>query len=845
MNATQERQFKKQRKEGSDLSRAAWMESTTLTAREKRGLTRAWIRREARVNKQLQNHKAYLKRRAVEMEERVRRLDKDILRLRRGLLTGVEDLLLDEDKVENGSVVDEALADGLDEHEVEDPKISAAQHKRLLAQTMAVLDLLEEARLRDVLIRNHVTTALGAVSQSSDAGEQVSRTALHDASLVRLDNCLLLIAERVSVRMEKKYAPATILSWEREFRELGGYFKRDGRVVREREWILSEEDLSMELLSWLKSQKRVTTKSTHAFVNEQLLAREGGVLKLAKYGLSLPITTTINVWMNKLGCKHDRVKQSYYTDGHERPDVQAARKEYLRKQRKLALRKPCWVRVESSSLKREEQEAFEERRETGEEAFSAETFHFERGGKEYVEFHVDFLGAGCDKRHDALREELGADGGEYSIRFDKAAAAPCEHHHEPEVCRCYLPVYHVGQDESVYKCYARGGTEWVIRGVRGLRKKTEGPGGMVSAFQDEKRGFGLPLSEEEIARVNANRQRVKRAPLKATPGLHFLLPGKNREGYWGFDEFQKQVIDVMDCLEEVEPGRQLVIEVDHSAGHAKFLPDGLRVSNMNVKYGGRQKVVRDSVLKEGCLGPGKAKMYLNGDKWSTKYDTNLTTRVVDLTLKLGDVQSMAFGPNDPPPFYDLEAPTKDKTFVRRGKREQKEGYVGKPKGMKQVLWERGWYGDGMSTTSKDPEKNIPMVLGDLPDFKNERSALQHTVEKRGRILLMSSKFHPEVAGVGIEYSWGMPKLKFRRELDDEIPKHLHQNIVSSMCRETILTLRRVRRFARRTRDFCRAYLKLEMAGVAPDSKDCIEKMRKTCNAHRNIIDMEPSFIDRQ
>ena len=708
--------------------------------------------------------------------------------------------------------------------------------------------------MRDLLILEHNTTAFKALAQAREhpspagvaAAEKVALGAMEEASIVRINNSLLLIAAKAATKSQRKYSPETILAWKRQFQRLGGYFVRDSRGVREREWILSEEDLAMQLLNWLKSEKRVSTKDTHKYINETLLAGEGGIFKLAEYGLSLPIsTTTINVWMRKLGCKHDRVHLSYYTDGHERPDVQAARKVYVRQQRKLALRKPCWKRVEWSSLTEEEKEAFDDRRETGPDAFTAETFQFESGGIEYVEFDVDFLSAGCDKRHDALREELGADGGEYSIRFDKAAAAPCEHHHEPEVCRCYLPVYHVGQDESVYKCYAREGTEWVIRGVRGLRKKTEGPGGMVSAFQDEKRGFGLPLSEEEIARVNANRQRVKRAPLKATPGLHFLLPGKNREGYWGFDEFQKQVIDVMDCLEEVEPGRQLVIEVDHSAGHAKFLPDGLRVSNMNVKYGGRQKVVRDSVLKEGCLGPGKAKMYLNGDKWSTKYDTNLTTRVVDLTLKLGDVQSMAFGPNDPPPFYDLEAPTKDKTFVRRGKREQKEGYVGKPKGMKQVLWERGWYVDGMSTTSKDPEKNIPMVLGDLPDFKNERSALQHTVEKRGRILLMSSKFHPEVAGVGIEYSWGMPKLKFRRELDDEIPKHLHQNIVSSMCRETILTLRRVRRFARRTRDFCRAYLKLEMAGVAPDSKDCIEKMRKTFKAHRNIIDMEPSFIDRQ
>ena len=63
--------------------------------------------------------------------------------------------------------------------------------------------------------------------------------------------------------------------------------------------------------------------------------------------------------------------------------------------------------------------------------------------------------------------------------------------------------------------------------------------------------------------------------------------------------------------------------------------------------------------------------------------------------------------------------------------EKREGYVGKPKGSKQVLWERGWYVDGMSTTARDAEKNMEQVLGGLPDLKNDRTALQHTVEKRG------------------------------------------------------------------------------------------------------------------
>ena len=160
----------------------------------------------------------------------------------------------------------------------------------------------------------------------------------------------------------------------------------------------------------------------------------------------------------------------------------------------------------------------------------------------------------------------------------------------------------------------------------------------MSAFQDEKRGFSLPLSADELAKINFFRQQEGRSPLKETPGLHFLLPGNNREGYWGFADFKQQTIDIMDCLKQIESGKQLVIEVDHSAGHAKYLPDGLHVANMNVKYGGKQKVLRDSVMTEGCLGPRPAKMYLNGGEWSTKFDPVLTTKTVDLKPKLCEVQ---------------------------------------------------------------------------------------------------------------------------------------------------------------------------------------------------------------
>ncbi|MEP6150093.1 MAG: hypothetical protein ABJ201_21930, partial [Nisaea sp.] len=305
-----------------------------------------------------------------------------IARLRRCMSAGVAELLFDDDKDESRSGDDGDDADGPPQDGEEDTKVSPAQMARLYSQAVAVLDALEEERVRDLLIVEHTRTALIALEQHLDSSrsaaqsttaDDLAKEAMEDASLVRLENSLLLIAEKVSEKSVRKFYPETILSWVRQFRQLGGFFKRDGIGVREREWILSEDDLSMDLLGWLKAQKGVSTKITHAYINEKRFAREGGNLKLAKYGLSLPIsTTTVNVWMRKLGCVHDMVRQTYYTDGHERPDVKVDRSDYIRKQRRLALRKNCWTWVEWSSLTEKEQQAFSDLRETGPEADSAE-----------------------------------------------------------------------------------------------------------------------------------------------------------------------------------------------------------------------------------------------------------------------------------------------------------------------------------------------------------------------------------------------------------------------------------------------------------------------------------------
>ena len=112
----------------------------------------------------------------------------------------------------------------------------------------------------------------------------------------------------------------------------------------------------------------------------------------------------------------------------------------------------------------------------------------------------------------------------------------------------------------------------------------------------------------------------------------------------------------MDCFEILYPGRQLVLEVDHSSGHAKQRENGLYVSAMNVTWGkGKGAKMRSTVVTDDCLGDRPARL-----KWKCKE--------IDCKLEAGQTQHMCFQPGDPPPFYDPDAPEKDEWRKVKNKR---------------------------------------------------------------------------------------------------------------------------------------------------------------------------------
>jgi hypothetical protein len=95
------------------------------------------------------------------------------------------------------------------------------------------------------------------------------------------------------------------------------------------------------------------------------------------------------------------------------------------------------------------------------------------------------------------------------------------------------------------------------------------------------------------------------------------------------------------------------------------------------------------------------------------------------------------------------------------------GWAGKGKGLLQVLWERGWIDESKISQYKKvvtndagypvKEFSLGMMLDSCTDFANETTQLEFVCESLGAEAIITTKYHAEYAGEGIEYSWGAAK----------------------------------------------------------------------------------------
>jgi len=199
------------------------------------------------------------------------------------------------------------------------------------------------------------------------------------------------------------------------------------------------------------------------------------------------------------------------------------------------------------------------------------------------------------------------------------------------------------------------------------------------------------------------------------------------------------------------------------------------------------------------------------------------------------------------------------------------GWEGQPKGMLQILLERGWIdirnlasytvsGKKNEVGVLEADTSLKHLLGSCRDFEEEESLLQSQGRSLGVTVDRTPKCHCELAGEGIEYSWGCAKNYYRqRPISEKRKKENFRNTVRACLSNDVLTTERVRKFSRRARQYIQAYHMLHAQHQQQQEQQQqqqqqqqedpylitpakIESLVKDFKTHRCALDFDRGFI---
>ncbi|KAF7319820.1 hypothetical protein MKEN_00764700 [Mycena kentingensis (nom. inval.)] len=166
---------------------------------------------------------------------------------------------------------------------------------------------------------------------------------------------------------------------------------------------------------------------------------------------------------------------------------------------------------------------------------------------------------------------------------------------------------------------------------------------------------------------------------------------------------------------------------------------------------------------------------------------------------------------------------------------------GKPKGMQQVLRERGLLRRGlvMKCPGKCGDRATDCcarrILDLQPDFKEQKSLVQEVIEAAGHICIFLPKYHCEINF--IEYFWGAVK-RYLREHCDYTFATLKENLPKAMAS---ISVELIRKWEHRAWRFIDAY------SQGLDAKDAQRQVKKfssrKCKSHRRIPETLAAAMD--
>jgi len=608
---------------------------------------------------------------------------------------------------------------------------------------------------------------------------------------------------------------------------------------------------------------------------------------LCHYMAKPPSYTTVLRWVHYLGFKQDSFKKSYYVDGHEHPSQIAHRNkftdEYLtnlepRSHRWVQIPKDVYVALIASLPTKPLVRGYE----------------YEN---EMIEFHVD--------DHECLQEyatHLWPEfGGTHSVRRpensrpliifgqDESVFSQFSFNGKqwvgPSGERSILPKNDgIGVMVSAFQSREFG---WGV-------DITEEQMVRINEMRNGKEYFDIVAANE------VNGKALKPA-LTTSPFIHLFQFG-GRNGYWTGNHMILQTEDCIDCLKVILDERyEFAFLFDHSSGHAKKRSHGLDVRSMNKGFGG--ELLRNSKIEEvnGFLGPfhdplnprmitvgqeqtfgytspndiAYGPFYLTNAEMETKRKDQLVSLDNDKDKDkskaelVADLMETEWGKAEGKIVISkmLVRDLRSKATLlgiethKRVTHRVVPGWEGKGKGLLQILWERGWIDESKLKEYKVrvtddagiiiPEYSLTTLMENCTDFKNEMTQLEFVCHSLSCKALITTKYHAEFAGEGIEYSWGFSKALYRKyPLESKKGKQNFDALVSKCISRDVLKKDQVRRFCKRARSYMLTYKSLELSdknnnedGIVNNvTLTKIENMKKVLKSHRAALDFDKSFI---
>ena len=151
------------------------------------------------------------------------------------------------------------------------------------------------------------------------------------------------------------------------------------------------------------------------------------------------------------------------------------------------------------------------------------------------------------------------------------------------------PLIQIHHDESTFYANADQSRYWDDGTLSVLKQKSLGQAIMVSDFIDEASSDYLQ-HDNKIAR---------------------LLLETNSDGYFDSDKLISQVERAIDIFESRHPDAQALFLFDNAPSHKKCAEDALNTEKMNVRPGGKQPLLRDTIfdgkVQKMILDDGRAK----------------------------------------------------------------------------------------------------------------------------------------------------------------------------------------------------------------------------------------------